>query len=124
MKMKIIYNNLIPFKGYSAINLCGILFVRNDCRDQVDDEMINHESIHSKQIFEMLVIFFYIWYIIEWFIKLFKYGDSDEDGRGDAYHNISFEREAYDNEKDLEYLNKRKPYSWWYYLTHKTHGQN
>lgn len=123
MKMKIIYNNLIPFKGYSAINLCGILFVRNDCRDQVDDEMINHESIHSKQIFEMLVIFFYIWYIIEWFIKLFKYGDSDEDGRGDAYHNISFEREAYDNEKDLEYLNKRKPYSWWYYLTHKTHGK-
>lgn len=123
MKMKIIYNNLIPFKGYSAINLCGILFVRNDCKDQVDDEMINHESIHSKQIFEMLVIFFYIWYIIEWFIKLFKYGDSDEDGRGDAYHNISFEREAYDNEKDLEYLNKRKLYSWWYYLTHKTHGK-
>ena len=121
MKMKIIYNNLIPFKGYSAINLCGILFVRNDCKDQIDDQMINHESIHSKQIFEMLVIFFYVWYIIEWFIKLFKYGDSDEDGRGDAYHNISFEREAYDNEKDLEYLNKRKPYSWWYYLTHKTH---
>lgn len=119
--MKIIYNNLIPFKGYSAINLCGILFVRNDCKDQVDDEMINHESIHSKQIFEMLVIFFYIWYIVEWFIKLFKYGDSDEDGRGDAYRNISFEREAYDNEKDLEYLDKREPYSWWYYLTHKTH---
>lgn len=123
MKMKIIYNNLIPFKGYSAINLCGILFVRNDCKDQVDAEMINHESIHSKQIFEMLVIFFYIWYIVEWFIKLFKYGDSDEDGRGDAYHNISFEREAYDNEKDLEYLNKRNPYSWWYYLTHKTYGK-
>lgn len=122
--MKIVYNNIIPFKGFSAINLFGILFVRKDCKDQVDDEMINHESIHTEQMKEMLFIPFYLWYIIEWFIKLFKYGDSNEDGRGDAYHNISFEREAYDNEANLDYLKKRKRYSWWYYLTHKTHGQN
>ena len=28
--MKIIRNNIIPFKGYKAINLFGILFVRGD----------------------------------------------------------------------------------------------
>lgn len=122
--MKIIYNNIIPFKGFAAINLFGILFVRNDCKHLVGDRMINHESIHTAQMKEMLWIFFYLWYIVEWFIKLFKYGDSNEDGRGDAYHNISFEREAYDNETDQQYLNNRKHYSWWYYLTHKTHGQN
>lgn len=122
--MKIIYNNIIPFKGFAAINLFGILFVRNDCKAQVSDRMINHESIHTAQMKEMLWIFFYLWYIIEWFIKLFKYGNSNEDGRGDAYHNISFEREAYDNEANQQYLNSRKHYSWWYYLTHKTHGQN
>lgn len=122
--MKIIYNNIIPFKGFAAINLFGILFVRNDCKSQVSDRMINHESIHTAQMKEMLWIFFYLWYIIEWFIKLFKYSDSNEDGRGDAYHNISFEREAYDNETNQQYLSSRKHYSWWYYLTHKTHGQN
>ena len=122
--MKIIYNNIIPFKGFAAINLFGILFVRNDCKYLVGDRMINHESIHTAQMKEMLWIFFYLWYIVEWFIKLFKYGDSNEDGRGDAYHNISFEREAYDNETDQQYLNNRKYYSWWYYLTHKTHEQN
>ena len=28
--MKIIYNNTIPFKGFKAMNLFGVLFVRND----------------------------------------------------------------------------------------------
>ena len=120
--MIIVKNNIIPFKGYAAINICGILFVRKDATIKDYDRMINHESIHSKQIFEMAIIFFYLWYIIEWFIKLFKYGD-ETGGDGGAYRNISFEREAYDNEKDMEYLSKRKHYSWWYYLTHKTHGQ-
>lgn len=26
--MKVVYNNLIPFKGYKAINLFGIIFAR------------------------------------------------------------------------------------------------
>lgn len=120
--MKIIYNNIIPFKGFAAINLFGILFVRKDCKDQVDEYMINHESIHTEQMKELAFIFFYIWYAIEWFIKLFKYGDSTG-GDGGAYRNISFEREAYNNENNLNYIKNRKKYSWCYYLTHKTHGQ-
>lgn len=110
--MKIIYNNLIPFKGFAAINLFGLLFVRNDCKHQVGPTMINHESIHTKQMKELLYIPFYLWYIIEQFIKLFKY-------KKDAYYNISFEREAYTNQSDLNYLNNRKKYSWWKYLTKK-----
>lgn len=121
--MKIIYNNVIPFKGFAAINLFGLLFVRKDCKDQVGDKMINHESIHTEQMKEMLFIPFYIWYCIEWFIKLFKYGDGSKNNGDSAYRNISFEREAYDNEDDMKYLKKRKRYSWWYYLNHKTHEQ-
>ena len=66
---------------------------------------INHESIHIKQQQELLVIPFYILYILEWFIKLFFYGKQ-------SYYNISFEREAYSNEYDKNYLKNRKNYSW------------
>lgn len=35
---------------------------------------------------------------------------------GYAYHDISFEEEAYGNENNLEYLETRKHYSWTKYL--------
>lgn len=110
--MKVIYNNIIPFPGYKAINLFGILFVRKGCK--VNEIDLNHEKMHSVQIFELLVVFFYLWYVIEWIVRLFQYGS-------DAYRNISFEREAYDNEGDLAYLYHRKPYSFIKYLKAKTH---
>jgi hypothetical protein len=67
--------------------------------------IINHETIHIKQQEEMLILPFYIWYVTEWFIKLFIYGSQ-------AYYNISFEREAFDNDDNLSYLNGRKHYAW------------
>lgn len=70
--------------------------------------MIRHESIHWKQQMEMLIIFFYLWYVIEWFIRLFM--------RGNAYRNISFEKEAYQNEKKVNYLTERKKFAWFKYL--------
>lgn len=104
--MKIIINNIIPFKGFKCINLFGILF----CRKQLNKIDINHEAIHTKQMQEMLYIPFYIWYIIEYLIKLFK---------GNAYRNISFEREAYNNQYNLNYLNNRKHYSWIKYVVER-----
>ena len=69
---------------------------------------INHEAIHTTQMKEMLYIFFYVWYIIEWGIRLFM--------KGNAYRNISFEREAYANQNNLSYLNTRKRYAWLNFL--------
>lgn len=43
--MKLIYNNIIPFKGFKAINLFGLCFVRNGMK--MSDKDINHESIHT-----------------------------------------------------------------------------
>ena len=121
--MKIIRNKYIPFPGFKAINLFGVLFVKNNAK--IDDVTINHEAIHSRQFVELMVLFavatvfirwwlpafapfaFYIWYVLEWLVRLPK---------GNAYRNISFEREAYDNEKNLSYLDTRKPFNWMKYL--------
>ena len=109
--MKIIYNNLIPFKGFIAINLFGVLFVRNEYKKRFDSggftTTLNHESIHTEQIKELGYIFFYIWYFIEWLLRL---------PFGNSYYNISFEREAYANEKNIKYLQARKHYSFLKYI--------
>ena len=109
--MKIIYNNIIPFEGYKCINLFGVLFARKDAK--IDDVTINHESIHTKQMQEMLFIFFYLWYFVEWFIKLFIYINPHK-----TYKNVSFEREAFWMEKDKSYLKVRKHYAWLNVLFH------
>ena len=75
---------------------------------------INHEKIHWKQQLEMLIIPFYLWYFIEWIIKLFTISGS---GGESAYRSLSFEREAYDNADNLNYIETRKPYSWFKYIT-------
>jgi hypothetical protein len=66
-----------------------------------------HETIHFRQQLEMLVIPFYIWYVVEFLVKLMMYGNSNK-----AYRSISFEREAYDNEDKYRYVEKRKMYNW------------
>lgn len=72
-----------------------------------DGKIINHESIHIKQQEELLVLPFYILYGVEWLIKFAIYRDAKK-----AYKNISFEREAYDNEKNEDYLKDRVRYNW------------
>ena len=105
--MKIIRNNIIPVKGFSAMNLFGILFVRNGI--QISDTVMNHEKIHSAQIKELLYIPFYIFYLSEWIFRILF-------SKGNAYRNISFEREAYCNQENLNYLKHRKHYSFIKYL--------
>ena len=104
--MRIIYNNILPFPGFKAIILFGVLFVRKGCK--MRDIDLNHEAIHTAQMKEMLYIFFYRWYLIEWIIRLFK--------KGNAYRNISFEQEAYNNQSYLYYLKERRPFAWLDYL--------
>ena len=96
LMMKIIYNNIIPFKGFSAINICGLVFARNRFKP-LSEYTINHEAIHTAQMREGLYIGFYILYIIEFLFK--------------GYNNISFELEANKYEEDLNYLKIRKHYA-------------
>ena len=92
--MKIIRNNIIPFRGFAAINLFGILFVRKDT--VLTPVMMNHEYIHTAQMKEMAHVLFYLWYVVEWLVRLTM--------KGHAYRNISFEREAYSNPTIMVYL--------------------
>lgn len=103
--MKIIRNKYIPFPGYKAINLFGVLFVKNNAK--IDEVTINHEAIHTAQWKELWYIGFVLWYIAEWLIRLPK---------GNAYRNISFEREAYANQDDLSYLKNRKRFDFAKYI--------
>ena len=54
----IIRNRYIPFKGFNAINLFGVIFTRRGI--QVNAVMMNHERIHTRQMLEMLVVGFYL----------------------------------------------------------------
>lgn len=111
--MKIIYSKHFPPHGFGAINLFGLVVVRKDYGKLSEAEK-NHELIHTRQIIEMLFLFFYICYVLEWIIKLIKYNN-----RYEAYENISFEREAYTNMYNSAYLKQRKLFAFVNYFKEK-----
>ena len=95
------------------MNICAIMFTRSeDYIKRMSQATVTHEKTHTKQILEMGIVFFYLWYVLEWFVRLFI----DKNGLT-AYRNISFEREAYYNELDYEYLNNRNKYRFLKYLS-------
>ncbi len=102
--MWVIHNKLLPFSRHSAINLFGILFVKRGVK--VTPTLINHERIHTAQMLELLVVFFYLWYLVEWLVRYIQIGNGMR-----AYYRISFEREAYVNDQNLNYLQSRKLFS-------------
>lgn len=101
----------LPFlpKRFHAVTLFPFIFLR---RGGVENPiLINHERIHLRQQLELLVIPFYVWYALEYVIKLFMYKNHEK-----AYRNICFEREAYRNDEDGAYLQTRKVWSFLQYL--------
>ncbi|WP_034041236.1 hypothetical protein [Wocania ichthyoenteri] len=91
---------LVP-KGYTGLTVFPFVFLKNS-RFKTDYILINHEKIHLRQQLEMLVIPFYLAYILEFLFRLIQYRNWNL-----AYRNISFEREAYANELNLDYLKQR-----------------
>jgi hypothetical protein len=104
----IVSKYLIP-KGFRGITLFPFIVV-SELDLKQNPVMINHEKIHIRQQIELLVLPFFIWYGTEFLIKWIKYKDKNL-----AYRNISFEKEAYANEKDLNYLKQR---SFWKFLSY------
>ena len=96
----IVTKYLIP-KGYRGLSLFPFVLVkyREDIKNIV---FVNHEKIHLRQQLELLIIPFFIWYVLEYCVRFFQYKNANL-----AYRNISFEREAYANESNLEYLKNR-----------------
>lgn len=129
--MKIVKNKYIPFGTFDAMNILGFLFVKEDTK--LDDELINHEAIHTVQQYEILALSALValvasnlhaswWYLLivialpiaiyllAWFIEaILPPYDS-------AYKDSPFEREAYLNQYDPGYLAKRPMFAWVKYI--------
>lgn len=89
---------ILSMKQYGDIKaLTFYPFIITSKNEYLDKRTINHERIHLRQQRELLIIPFYIWYLI----ALYRVG----------YHNISFEREAYQNDHDFDYISNRKPFA-------------
>ena len=78
------------------------------CLGEMDEITLNHEKIHIKQHGELLLIGFYLLYGGFWLWNRLWHRMSSQE----AYMNIPFEREAYSNDNNLEYLGERKWYAW------------
>ena len=102
----IVFKYLTP-KGFRGLTFYPFVFMVNK-EDKFNEVFINHEKIHIRQQLELLIVPFFVWYGLEYLFRLLQYKDKKK-----AYYNISFEREAYANEKDLNYLKKR---SFWRFL--------
>lgn len=131
------------FMSIGGITLFPFIILRKKYRDDPRyrdrlEKTINHESIHIKQQQEIIIpsfviliilnfivgfvswwlipvlgyLSFYVWYVLEWVFKLFKYGT-------DSYRNISFEREAYINETNPDYLKTRIRWNFFKYIFKK-----
>ena len=107
--MIIVCQSLLKNTKINGITLFPFIFIKKKefLQDQI---LIQHEKIHLRQQIELLVIFFYLWYILEYFYWYFRLNNSYL-----AYKHISFEREAYAKEQDKQYLQQRKLFAFWTY---------
>ncbi|MBW8360379.1 MAG: hypothetical protein K0M63_11330 [Weeksellaceae bacterium] len=108
--MIIVWQSLLKNTKISGITLFPFIILRKP-EDRTNRVLLNHERIHLRQQLELLVVFFYLWYVIEYYYWYFRLRDSFL-----AYKYISFEREAFAQENDPDYLSKRKLWSFWKYL--------
>ena len=101
-KVPVVLSKVSPIE-IGAITLGPFVFSRGEISDQTK----NHESIHWEQYKECLIVGFLVLYGISYLINIFK-------GRGGpwAYRNIWFEKEAYDNDENLDYIKSRRWFAW------------
>ncbi len=107
------WTKFFSFGKAQAITIFPFIFLKYST-DKKNRILINHERIHILQAIELLILPFYIFYLLEFVIRLFQYRNFTR-----AYLNISFEREAYSNEHNLDYLRTRPLFSVLKYVTRK-----
>ena len=105
--LKFHWDFILLLPSFGAITLFGHVFTNKTKAALIEylnlpsgKKMANHERIHTIQAdsFKTGYIGFYTYYLTYWVKNLFVYGPNM-----DAYYNIPFEREAYQNEQDYNY---------------------
>ncbi|MCA5006209.1 hypothetical protein IPZ78_13725 [Sphingobacterium sp. WQ 366] len=104
------WTKVFSFGKAEAITIFPFIFLRRRGL-KTDQVLLNHERIHLLQALELLILPFYIWYLVEFTIRFIQFRDFHK-----AYRNISFEREAYANESNFNYLKSKKLWSFCKYL--------
>lgn len=104
----IIRNSIVPKLASIFINVYAItLFPFVFIRDEGDERVVRHETIHFWQYIETLIIGFLLIYSYDFLKGLIKYRDTQK-----AYERIRFEQEAYENDYHRYYKLNRKRWAW------------
>lgn len=125
MDIKLKYSKIIPLPGWYALTLFNCIYRNVKYKNRsISKRTLNHESIHIQQeldfvggnekLYVLGGCIFYILYFIEWLVKLLI--SCFTLGKVRAYRSISFEGEAYNNEKNYTYLENRKRFAWTKYI--------
>lgn len=130
---KIFYNSWLARKflwaDYTTITLAAFVCTKYKTKEEMPQKVRNHECVHARQWVEMFIIgwfavfvmqilfnasewlyvlpflAFCLWYVIEVLIKSIIL-------RKNAYHEVSFEREAKLSENDNSYLENSGYFEW------------
>lgn len=97
-------------KNFRGLAVFPFIFLKDKMLKE-DRAIIFHERIHLRQQLEMLWFPFFLWYGIEFIIRWIQFKNTHQ-----AYLNICFEREAYTNENNFNYLKIRKFWNFLKYL--------
>lgn len=96
---------ICPFLHVEGMAIFPFILLRKEKPSAV---LLNHERIHLRQQIELLILPFYILYLLAYLSNRIC-GQTHQQ----AYRNIFFEKEAYQNEKQLDYLRKRRAWTYW-----------
>lgn len=107
--MIVLVNKFLLAKGFKGVSLWPFVILK-DKYFKNDLILLNHEKIHLRQQAELLLVGFYVWYLIEYVVRIIQFKN-----RYMAYRNISFEREAYRNELNMNYTKSR---GFWRFLNY------
>ena len=129
---------LLYFSSCHTIMMFGFVFSKLK-ESEMAQFTRNHECVHARLWFEttalvgtiilaIVLIFgisawwmllagvvYYVWYVIEWWIRSMVYSVLDDDWdcvKRNPYKDISFEREARFSEKDPDYLENSNYFAW------------
>lgn len=98
----VILSKLAPI-DIGAVTIGPLVFSRG----KISEVTRRHETIHWQQYIETFIVGFLLLYFGFYITSLLK----GRRGR-DAYMEIPFEKEAYENQNDKQYLENRKRYAW------------
>jgi hypothetical protein len=104
----VVLAKIIPL-DIKAISLGIFVF----CKDYMDERVKRHETIHFFQQLELLIVLHWVLYLLFWTVGVIKYGDGET-----AYYQNPLEQEAFENDSDELYIQKRAPYAWLKYVKH------